>query len=92
MIELEIGAFSGVQVDALQFALDALRKDTILSNAEFNFQTPPLLLYCQICENEYAAEPEDLICPGCMKADFKIRQGQELLVKAIHGEKKTNGR
>ena len=44
MVELEIGAFSGVQVDALQFALDALRKDTILSNTQFNFQTPPLLL------------------------------------------------
>ena len=81
-----------MQVDALQFALDVLRKDTLLSNAEFNFQTPPLLLYCRICENEYAAKLEDLICPGCMKADFEIRQGQELLIKAIHGEKKTNGK
>ena len=91
-IDLRIGAFSGVQTDALLFALNALRRDTILSNADINIESPPLILYCQNCENEYLAEPDDLICPGCLKADFKIMQGQEMFVKAIQGEIRTNER
>ena len=88
-IELVIGAFCGVQVDALLFALNAFRKDTILSEAEIIIVSPPLLLYCLNCENEYSATIEDLICPGCLKADFRIKQGQEMLVRAIHGKKET---
>lgn len=86
-VELEIGPFSGVQIDALQFALNVLCKETILAKSEFDFHSSPLLLYCRLCHNEYAAEPEDLICPGCLKADFEIKQGQTMLIKAIHGEK-----
>ena len=91
-IELVIGAFCGVQVDALLFALNALRKDTILSEAEIIITSPPLVLYCLNCKNEYSATIEDLICPGCLKADFEIKHGQEMLVKAIHGEKETNAK
>ena len=91
-VDLRIGAFSGVQVDALVFALNALRRDTILSDAEINIESPPLILFCQNCENEYIAKPDDLICPGCLKADYKIMQGQEMFVKAIQGEKNSNER
>ncbi len=82
-----IGAFSGVQVDALQFALGALAKGTILENTAFIYHTPNLLLFCRQCENEYVAEPDDLLCPVCLQADFEVRQGQEMLVKTIRGEK-----
>ena len=75
--------------DALIFALDALRDNTILSKSEIIINTTPLLMYCLNCRNEYAGAPDDLICPGCMKANFDIKQGQELLVKAIHGEKRA---
>jgi len=86
-VELVIGAFSGVQVEALQFALEALSKGTILENTTFIYHTPHLLLYCQHCENEYVADPEDLLCPTCLQANFEVRQGQEMLVKTIRGEK-----
>ena len=88
---MDIGAFCGVQVDALQFALQALTQKSILLNTEFVIHTHPLLLHCRTCDNDYAADPDDVICPGCMKADFAIRQGQEMIVKAILGEKKVDG-
>jgi Zn finger protein HypA/HybF involved in hydrogenase expression len=86
-VELVIGAFCGVQVDALQFALGALAKGTILENTAFIYHTPHLLLFCRQCENDYVAEPDDLLCPACLQADFQVRQGQEMLVKTIRGEK-----
>jgi hydrogenase nickel incorporation protein HypA/HybF len=88
-VNLLIGALSGVQIDALQFALDALKPSTMLSQAEFIFTTPLLLLYCRLCKNEYIAQVDDLICPGCMHSDFEIRQGNELIITAIQGMRQT---
>jgi hydrogenase nickel incorporation protein HypA/HybF len=84
-VHLEIGAFSGVEVEALQFALEVLSPGTLLETARFTFHTPHLLLYCLDCENEYIGDPEDLLCPGCLGADFEVRQGREMVVRSIHG-------
>lgn len=86
-MELEIGAFSGVQIDALQFALQALTPNTILASTEFVYHTTLLKLYCTNCDDFYIAEPQDLICPNCMRSDFEIIQGCEMVVKSIQGEK-----
>jgi len=88
-VELVIGVLSGVDITALQFALEAMKPNTILETSEFIFHTPPLLLFCKSCENEYVADYDDLVCPACQTANYEIRQGQELLIKAIHGEIKT---
>ena len=84
-IVLEIGPFSGVQVGALEFAFTAFKNGTILESAEFEYQTPPLLLYCKKCENEYVGDWEDLRCPVCMGTEFEIIQGRELIIKSIAG-------
>lgn len=90
-MDLEIGALSGVQIDALQFALDALKPPTMLSQAEFAFSTPLLLLFCRECKNEYVAQVDDLICPGCLHSDFEIRKGNEIKIKSIHGKRHSTG-
>jgi hydrogenase nickel incorporation protein HypA/HybF len=86
MVELEIGVFSGVQVDALQFALKALTPKTTLKSTDFVCHTTLLKLYCHHCNDFYIADPQDLICPHCLKSDFKVITGCEMLVKSIHGE------
>jgi len=57
----------------------------MLENTIFHIRAIPILLYCQNCENEYAAEIDDLVCPGCQNADFLVVQGKEMLVKSITG-------
>ena len=84
-VDLEIGALSGVEVDALQFALDVLAPGTILEKACITFETPLLLLYCPECDNEYVGDLDDLLCPGCLGSEFDVRQGRKMLVKAIRG-------
>lgn len=83
---LEIGQFSGVDVGALEFAFDVLKRGTILEEAVFEYLTPALLLYCEHCETEYLGEQEDLRCPTCEGTEFRVVQGRELLVKSIVGE------
>lgn len=84
-VDLEIGPFSGVEVDALHFALSVLSPGTLLENACINIDTPYLLLYCPVCDNEYIGELDDLVCPGCLGSAFEVRRGREMLVKAIRG-------
>ena len=89
-MEIDIGAFCGVQTDALRFALSALTPQTLLQSTEFLINTVPILLYCKKCKNNYAADIEDLVCPGCNCADYEIIQGKEMTVKSISGEQQAN--
>ena len=45
-VVLEIGQYSGVVPDLLRFAFAAIKKGTILEQAEIEIEVPPLLLYC----------------------------------------------
>ncbi len=87
---LEIGQFSGVNTGAMDFAFSVIGKGTILEDAEIIYQSPPLMLYCNNCENEYLGDFEDLRCPVCMGTDFEIIHGREMVVKSIIGG--SNGR
>ena len=82
---MEIGALSGVQVDALQFALETITCSTPLEKTIFHYHISPLLLFCRGCANEYVADPEDMLCPACLQSDFEIRQGTAMRVKTIRG-------
>ena len=83
---LEIGQFSGVESGALEFAFNLLKKGTILAEAEIIYLTPPLVLFCKNCENEYIGDWEDLRCPSCLETQFEVIQGREMIVKSIEGE------
>lgn len=85
-VVLEIGQFSGVEPDLLRFAFTAIKEGTVLERAEIEIQVPPLLLHCRECENEYLGEIDDLRCPVCLKEQFNVIRGREMLVKSIEGE------
>ena len=80
---LEIGQFSGVEAHALEMALSVLRPGTVLEDAEIEYQTPPLLLFCKDCQMEYAGDSEDLRCPACEGEHYQVLKGRELIVKSI---------
>jgi hydrogenase nickel incorporation protein HypA/HybF len=85
-VVLEIGQFSGVEIGALAFAFDAFKDGSVLETAEIEYLSPPLILFCKLCENEYLGDWEDLQCPACLGTDFDIIQGRELMIKSIAGD------
>ena len=82
---MEIGQLSGVQIDALDFAFSVFLSGTIMEGAEIIYQTSPLLLSCNNCDIEFLGTLEDQRCPVCLKAQFKVIHGRELLIKSISG-------
>lgn len=76
-----------MEKESLLFAFRALSRGTFAEGAEIEIISPPLLLYCPECENEYtAAGIEDLGCPVCGGEDFDIISGREMTIKSIAGE------
>jgi hydrogenase nickel incorporation protein HypA/HybF len=82
-VSLRIGALSGVVPDALQFAFDALKLDTLAREATLEVEFVPLLLHCPDCEHEFTTDGFTYVCPDCGRPDTEIWHGQELEVARV---------
>ena len=82
-IEIEVGIFSGVVIDALEFAMESAVKGTILENATCKIIVVEGKARCNKCMNEY--ETDELLspCPKCKTTAPNIIQGRELRVKSL---------
>lgn len=83
-IELEIGELSGVVNDAMEFAMDAAIKGTLLENARVNIIKIPGLAICKSCGNEFKIENFFDACTKCGAYNPDIISGKELRVKSLN--------
>ncbi len=80
-IRLRIGRASGIMTDALLFAFEALKIDTIAAEAVVIIDEIPVGGVCDSCGKNFSAaggEKYVLCCPECGSASFKINAGREL--------------
>lgn len=82
-IDIEIGALSGVVLDALEFALEMTIKNTKLESAKINFLNIIGKASCSNCN--FLFETNDLLalCPECKQANFKIIDGKQMRIKSL---------
>jgi hydrogenase nickel incorporation protein HypA/HybF len=83
-IEIEIGTLSGVEIDALKFAMEIATKRTILENSKTIITEIPGQARCLICSKEFEIDSFYAQCPECKQFNFQIIQGQELRVKSLN--------
>ena len=85
-IELEIGTLSGVEITALDMALESLQPGSVIEGAEISKLIIKGKAKCPSCQFEF--EPEDYFaaCPSCGNFGAKIIKGKELRVKSITAE------
>ena len=82
-IELEIGSLSGIEIDALTFALDVVTKNTVLHDAKVTIIDVPARARCESCGHEFLLEDFFSPCPECGAFQTETLQGQELRVKSL---------
>lgn len=85
-IELEIGTLSGVEIPALDMAIESLQPGSILEDAKIVKLIIKGKAKCQTCQHEF--EPDDYFtaCPECGNFGTEIIIGKELRVKSITAE------
>lgn len=81
--EIEVGAISGVEIDALKFALEVAVKDTLLENALQIIRKIDAAAVCSECKKEFSLETFYSPCPSCSALNIEIIKGKELKLKSI---------
>ena len=88
-VTLKIGIMSGVMIDALLFALDALKnEENIIKDTVFEVEKVNVKAHCVICEKDYHYKENDelmLICAEC-GMPLNIVEGKEMEIVDIEGE------
>ena len=84
-IGLVVGNMSGVSLDALRFAFDAVKADTIADGAELVIEETAAEAHCGACGTSFQAGQYDFRCPSC-GAPVVPTGGDELYVKELEIE------
>ncbi|PLX04234.1 MAG: hydrogenase maturation nickel metallochaperone HypA [Marinilabiliales bacterium] len=85
-LELEVGALSGVVMDALKFAMEEAVKNTIMQNASIHYHVIDGIAKCENCSEQFDTEEYFSPCLKCGHPYTDIIQGKELKIKSINIE------
>jgi len=77
-IRLAVGRFACVDPDAIRFAFDVVRRDTLAEGAVVDIQQPPGLVWCEDCSGEREVPTRLSPCPICGGLRLSPRGGEDL--------------
>ena len=83
VIRLRIGALSGVEPEALEFAFEALTPGTAAEGARLAIEQVPALFWCATCARQFQADDLLAECPECHRPSRELRAGRELEVASL---------
>jgi hydrogenase nickel incorporation protein HypA/HybF len=82
-LKVRVGALSGVVPEALRFAFDGLKDQTLAANAEFEIELVPAVGWCPGCAAEFAVADLHYECPRCHQPSGQLRQGKEMELASL---------
>ena len=81
-VRVSIGKASGVMPEALLFAFDALKADTIACGATLTIEEVPVAGHCSACNADFTTDESFVLCcPRCGSSSYSIHAGRELDIK-----------
>src|ERR1041384_443798 len=86
VVRLRIGALSGVVPEALEFAFEALRPDTMADGAQLAIERVPARFWCGACNHEFQSDTMYPDCPDCQRPSGDLRAGREMELASLEIE------
>ena len=83
---LNIGELAGVEVEALDFCLEVVSRDTLADGARFHFVRQPGAGWCLACSQQVAVHARFDACPLCGKHQVQVTGGDEMRVSELEVE------
>ncbi len=80
---LRVGALTGVVPEALQFAFDVARLNTMASEAHLEIENVSARAWCANCQTEFQTEDWVRECPRCGNISAELRHGLELELVSV---------
>ena len=81
-----MGTQSGVVVEALEFAMDSAKINSMMENAEIIINEIQAKAKCTDCSTEFEITQLYDACPKCGSILHDIIEGKELKVKSLDAE------
>lgn len=85
VVGLKLGEMSGVEVEALTFSFDVLKKNTAAENSTLKINRVPITAQCNKCGRNFTVERYNFFCPEC-EGILILKSGRELLVEYVDCE------
>jgi hydrogenase nickel incorporation protein HypA/HybF len=82
-VRLEIGALSGVEIEALSFCMDVVLKGGVADGARVELERLPGTGWCMQCAESVALEALYDPCPRCGGFQVQATGGTEMRVKDL---------
>jgi hydrogenase nickel incorporation protein HypA/HybF len=82
-VELDIGVYSGIEFESLEFSLDVATRDSILEKTVFRINRVEAVAECPDCNHLYSPERVFSRCPECSRPDIRLIRGTELQIKSL---------
>ncbi|MCS3433489.1 hydrogenase maturation nickel metallochaperone HypA [Klebsiella sp. BIGb0407] len=84
---MEIGAFSCVEPEAVQFCFELACRETLAEGCELHLETPQAESWCYHCQQEITLlSPSVLLCPICGGRDVRVVADDGMKIKRIEIE------
>lgn len=83
LVQLRIGALSGIVPELLATAFDIYKKDTIASEAELAITKVPLKVRCKVCQKVMVKDDFIFICDHCGSTKIKTLDGTEMILEKM---------
>ena len=82
-IKVEIGALSGVEREAFEFAFPFACEQTPLEGARLDVVDVSVRIRCRVCGAESCPEPPMILCLQCQSADCQVLAGHDFMLKSL---------
>ena len=82
-LRLRVGRLSGAVPEAMEFAWDVVRRDTIAANARLEIESIPAACWCAGCQAEFECADYFNECPHCHNVSGELRHGRELEIASV---------
>jgi len=83
LLQLRVGKLSGVVTDALRFAFQALKQNTMAATATLEIEEVQPVCWCAGCESEFEVNDYIYECPTCHQPSADLRRGREMALVSL---------
>ena len=80
---LEIGAFAGIEIDALRFCFEVVCKGTLADSATLDIILSPGIAWCFNCEKEIHLPTRLSPCPQCSGHSIQTKSTNDMRIKQL---------
>ncbi|MDA3954671.1 MAG: hydrogenase maturation nickel metallochaperone HypA [Bacteroidales bacterium] len=86
-VNIQFGKMIMIVPDVFQFVFEGAVKGTVARKARLSLEILPIIFACNKCKVETEIDDLLFICPYCGSNDLQLKQGREILIESIEGEK-----